>query len=143
LIKPCPELAGGYYIGFRSGHYFEHLIYKRGKVVKVRACPDCPITRLIQVSHIIAPPRSVNGYIRLVVALNNAVNKLISYYGPKVVKVDVMDLRGAIVTDNQRDVLGVVAELGISEAARRVGKSKTAVRKLFKSAIRKLVELYA
>ena len=143
FLRPCHELNGKAYLGFRTGHYFEHLVYDGGRVRKVRACQDCPISRFVQASHVISPPRTVGGLIRLVVTFNNAVARLISYYGPRVVKAEYVDIRGAIVTEHQKNVLSMVNEIGVSEAARRLGRSKTAIRKLVKSALRKLVEIYA
>lgn len=142
-LKPCNKMPRDAYayLGFQMNNgKVKHLVATpRGLETVTSKCEECIFYKLASSSYVYGQPAIVEGKLKVIVADNRAVRRLISHHFSQVVKLVEMRHTGLIFTDRQREVLLSLANgHNLATVARQNNVSKVAVYKMFKTALRKL-----
>jgi len=132
------------HLGFRVGNgVIFHLIKRPGGIYVASArCEECLFYKLMTRSYVLNTPTIVDGKLRVIVADNHAVRKLLTQHASQVARLEPLRSIHVTFTKKQREVLAALANgHNITSAARKYAVSKVAVYKIFKNTLRKLVIL--
>ncbi|MFP3266385.1 MAG: bacteriocin [Thermoproteus sp.] len=145
-LRPCSALPRDAvaHLGFRvEGGRVRHIVLTaRGAVAVSKRCDDCVFYRLMSSSYVRGAPSIDNGVIKVIVADTRGARRVLAEHRGQVISVTPVKRSSLVLTYKQREVLLALANGdSISILARSSSRSKVAVYKLFRKALRKVVEL--
>lgn len=146
-LKPCERLPRDAYahLGFylKNGLISHIVATKDGLCLISARCEECIFYKLLTSTYVYGTPQIAQGRLKIVVADNRAVRRLIAH-GSQLVKIVERRPISLVLTERQKKVLRALADgRNISSTARMESVSKVAVYKTFKTALRKVVALLA
>ena len=118
------------------------MLTARGAVAVSKRCDDCVFYRLMTSSYIRGTPSIDNGVIKVIIADTRGARRVLAEHRGQVISATPVKRSSLVLTYKQREVLLALANgSSISILARSSSRSKVAVYKLFRKALRKVVEL--
>ncbi len=128
-LKPCDKIPRDAvsHLGFRVRNgVIYHLIKRQDGVQIVSArCDECLFYKLMTRSYVFSVPMFVDGKLRVIVADNSAIQKLLTQHASQVARVEPLRSAHITFTKKQREMLSALANgHNISSAAREYAVSK-------------------
>lgn len=128
------------HLGFRVAppHIYHLVKTPRGVEVVSKRCEDCVFYRLMESGYVYGAPALEGGRIKIVVRDSRATRRILAE--SQVVKIEAVRWNALVLTPTQREVLKALANgHNISSLARETAKTKAAVYKTFKKALKKIL----
>ncbi len=132
------------HLGFKvENGVVRHLVLtSRGPVVVSKRCEDCVFYKLASSTYVRGTPTIHNGVIKIVVADTRTARAILRQHEEQVISVEELRHTSLVLTRKQREILSALANGStIADMARFSSRSKVAVHKIFRKALRKVVEL--